>query len=102
MLTMVFVIATTGSATVPVDQRLIGTWKCVEGRTWIFKADGTGSVDGADFRFTSFTNKITTYVEATTNVFPVRTMVSDYIVSTNSRTCILYNPLGAVWLERRN
>ncbi|MCL2689469.1 MAG: hypothetical protein FWE57_06445 [Chitinispirillia bacterium] len=102
MLAIIFITVTAGNATVPVDQRLIGTWKCVEGRTWIFKADGTGSVDGADFRFTSFTNKIVTYVKATTNVFPVRTMVSDYIVSTNSRTCILYNPLGAVWLERRN
>ena len=95
-------MVTIGSATVLVDNRLIGTWKCVEGRSWVFKADGTGSVDGTNFRFTSFTNKITTYVEATTSVFPVRTMVSDYIVSTNSRTCILYNPLGAVWLERQN
>jgi len=100
---LTLLIAVTGNASsFSIDQRLIGTWKSAEGKTWIFNADGTGSVDDNSFRFTSFSNKIATYISVHAGIFPMGTVVSDYVVSTNGRTFILYTSTGAVWLEKKN
>ena len=100
MLVMVFGITVAGYSSITIDQRVIGTWQCVEGKIWVFNADGTGSVDGSNrLRYTMFSSKIAIYMDTSTGIFPVSTLVSDYIVS--GRTFVLHNPLRAVWLERR-
>jgi len=88
---------------ITIDKRVIGTWISADGTTCVFNADGTGKDKDGTFKYAFFSNKIvmsskrySKYSGSTVN-----TGVADYVFSADGKTFIVYSPLGADWLTKR-
>jgi hypothetical protein len=90
---------------ITIDPRMVGTWRCAGGNTWVFNADGTGCsrldvrdniCRGDNFRFSSFSNKIIRHT------WDRGAWVNDYVFSTDGRTFIIYGLAGNAWLEKQD
>jgi len=88
---------------ITIDKRVIGTWISADGTTCVFNSDGTGKDKDGNFKYAFFSNKIvmsskrySKYIGST-----VSTGVADYVFSTDGKTLIIYSPLGADWLTKK-
>jgi len=93
-----------GSTDITIDKRVVGSWINADGSTCVFNADGTGKDKNGNFKYVFFSNKIVIASERYSSYsgHSVSTGVADYVFSTDGKTLIVYNSLGAEWFTKSN
>ena len=82
-----------------IDQRLVGTWRDIDGGTWVFNSDGSGTFRGRALAFSFFSdNKLMLSV---TGYIP-ETSVNEYAFLDNGRRAYIWNPMYAILLMKTN
>jgi len=89
---------------VTIDKRIVGTWEDENGRTYVINPDGTGEHRGRVFKYSFFSDKIIMSLASDGGRYSSgdnSTSVMNYVFSTDGKTFIVYNSLGASWLTKK-
>ncbi|MCL2206755.1 MAG: hypothetical protein FWB90_01515 [Fibromonadales bacterium] len=90
------------TAAITIDKRAIGTWEDENGKIHVVNPDGTGKSGHSDFKCAFFSDKVIMSSESESRYSSSnKTFVLDYVFSKDGKTLILYNPLGATWLTKK-
>jgi len=80
-------------------QRIIGTWTTQDGETWVFNANGTGTVtdkynNSREYKFTVIDTKLAMTVQSYTKI-------GDILISSDGKTLFIFYGSDGSWLTKK-
>ena len=85
---LVILAATVNAQSTNYEPKLVGTWVNVNGDTWVFKADGTGTRGNNNFKYGAISGNLIIYQSGSSGTS------FDYVLSPDGKTLLIGNAGG--------